>query len=61
MKNIRILCLKNCHFLVVKFSVYLNRRVFVMLLLSGIFKVLQMDASLHTSQMHGASGVITEQ
>ena len=22
---------KNCHFLVVKFSVYLNRRVFVML------------------------------
>ena len=30
MKNIRIFCLKNCHFLVVKFSVYLNRRVFVM-------------------------------
>ena len=30
MKNIRIFYLKNCHFLVVKFSVYLNRRVFVM-------------------------------
>ena len=31
MKNIRIFYLKYCHFLVVKFSVYLNRRVFVML------------------------------
>ena len=31
MKNIRMFYLKNCHFLVVKFSVYLNRRVFVML------------------------------
>ena len=30
MKNIRIFYLKMCHFLVVKFSVYLNRRVFVM-------------------------------
>ena len=30
MKNIRIFYVKNCHFLVVKFSVYLNRRVFVM-------------------------------
>ena len=30
MKNIRIFYLKNCHVLVVKFSVYLNRRVFVM-------------------------------
>ena len=30
MKNIRIFYLKNCHFLVIKFSVYLNRRVFVM-------------------------------
>ena len=30
MKNIRIFYLKNCHFLVVKFSVYLNRRVFIM-------------------------------
>ena len=29
MKNIRIFYLKNCHVLVVKFSVYLNRRVFV--------------------------------
>ena len=30
MKNIRFFYVKNCHFLVVKFSVYLNRRVFVM-------------------------------
>ena len=30
MKNIRIFNVKNCHFLVVKFSVCLNRRVFVM-------------------------------
>ena len=30
MKNIRIFYQKNCQFLVVKFSVYLNRRVFVM-------------------------------
>ena len=30
MKNIRIFYLKNCHFLVVQFSVYLNRHVFVM-------------------------------
>ena len=31
MKNIRYFYLKNCHFLVVKFSIYLNRCVFVML------------------------------
>ena len=30
MKNIRSFHQKNFHFLVVKFSVYLNRRVFVM-------------------------------
>ena len=30
MKHIRIFHLKNCHFLVVKFSICLNRRVFVM-------------------------------
>ena len=30
MKIIRIFYLKDCHFLVVKFSVYLNRRVFIM-------------------------------
>ena len=30
MKNIRFFYLNNCHFLVVKFSIYLNRRVFVM-------------------------------
>ena len=30
MKNIRIFLSENFHFLVVKFSVYLNRNVFVM-------------------------------
>ena len=30
MKNIRIFLSENFHFLVVKFSVYSNRRVFVM-------------------------------
>ena len=30
MKNFRIFLSENFHFLVVKFSVYLNRRVFVM-------------------------------
>ena len=30
MKNIRFFLAENFHFLVVKFSVYLNRRVFVM-------------------------------
>ena len=35
MKNIRIFFSANFHFLVVKFSVYLNRRVFVMDVLSS--------------------------
>ena len=35
MKNIRIFYLKLFQFWVVKFSVYLNRRVFVMSLFSG--------------------------
>ena len=30
MKNIRISLSENCHFLVIKFSVYLYRHVFVM-------------------------------
>ena len=30
MKNIRIFYLKKCHFLVVKFIIYLNRCVFIM-------------------------------
>ena len=30
MKNIRIFLFENFHFLVVKFSIYLNMRVFVM-------------------------------
>ena len=32
MKYIRIVLSENSHFLVVNFSIYLNRRVFVMLL-----------------------------
>ena len=32
MKNIRFFLSENFHFLVVKFSVYLNRHVFVMIL-----------------------------
>ena len=33
MKNIRLFLSKNFHFLVVKFSVHLNRHVFVMIIL----------------------------
>ena len=36
MKNIRVFHLKIFQFLEVKFSTYLNRRVFVMLLLFGV-------------------------
>ena len=36
MKNIRLFLSENFHFLVVKFSVYLNRHVFVMSNLSGM-------------------------
>ena len=35
MKNIRVFLSENFHFLVVNFSVYLNRRVFVMIICSG--------------------------
>ena len=48
MKNIRIFYLKNCHFLMVKFSVYLNRRVFVMNVSSGICR--QWTESLDTTK-----------
>ena len=34
MKNIRFFLSENFHFLVAKFSIYLNRRVFVMILLA---------------------------
>ena len=42
MKNIRFFYLKNFLFLVVKFSIYLNRRVFVLVygLPSGLFALL---------------------
>ena len=39
MKNIRIFLSENAHFLVVKFSVYLNRHVFVMSVILNIIKV----------------------
>ena len=35
MKNIRVFLSENFHFLVVKFSVYLNRHVFVM---TGVYR-----------------------
>ena len=47
MKNIRIFYLKNCHFLVVKFSVYLNRRVFIMNIPKPVEQVLYMLPLLH--------------
>ena len=40
MKNIRIFYLKNVIVLVVKFSVYLNRRVFLMLKIEPLKPVL---------------------
>ena len=46
MKNIRIFYLENCHFLVVKFSVYLNRRVFVMRSLYALTEM-QFEAGLY--------------
>ena len=41
MKNIRFFLSEICHFLVVKFSVYLNRRVFVMLIMNHLVKRFQ--------------------
>ena len=38
MKNIRIFYLKIFYVLVVKFSIYLNRRVFVMYSKTGVYK-----------------------
>ena len=37
---------KNCHFLVVKFSVYLNRRVFVMTLEQSVINNLGLNLAL---------------
>ena len=42
MRNIRIFYLKNCHFLVIKFSVYFNRRVFVMAKIQGTIFLLRL-------------------
>ena len=42
MKNIRFFLSENFHFLVVKFSVYMNRHVFVMG--SGVSEVNNIDA-----------------
>ena len=56
MKNIRIFYLKNCHFLVVKFSLYLNRRVFVMV----SFTSMKVVYPSHTKEMKGFGGGVHE-
>ena len=45
MKNIRIFLSENFHFLVVKFSVYLNRSVFVLMIASLFGRV----SNIHTN------------
>ena len=50
MKNIRIFYLKIFLFLVVKFSIYLNRHVFVMYLNNMIRAVLNFAISLSTCE-----------
>ena len=55
MKNIRFFLSENFHFLVVNFSVYLNRRVFVMdtgikWLISQMVVVYALASSLQTHQ-----------
>ena len=51
MKNIRIFYLKIFNFLVVKFSIYLNRHVFVMDWINNIFSVvLDNEDNIHDLQ-----------
>ena len=49
MKNIRIFLSENFHFLVIKFSVYLNRRVFVITVLQRLMRLsdVQGDLNVH--------------
>ena len=44
MKNIGVFYLKSLGFLEVKFSIYLNRRVFVMLVVVFIIAIFQRDS-----------------
>ena len=53
MKNIRVFLSENFHFLVVKFSVYLNRRVFVM-----IDTCMRVSSRQHYSQIVVINGQI---
>ena len=48
MKNIRFFLSEKLPVLVVKFSIYLNRRVFVMQVLAGDKCYIQFDSILHT-------------
>ena len=52
MKNIRIFHLKTFQFFVVKFSIYLNRRVFVMVFTSGDFNQQFVIIKMHKSKVH---------
>ena len=63
MKNIRIFYVKNCHFLVVTFSVYLNRRVFVMQTQISLCMPLILSDSLQdtvSSQVMSAHAIVQE-
>ena len=57
MKNIRIFYPKNCHILVVKFSVYLNRRVFVMVLFVLLCRYNSHHLSSHSKIMGISKGI----
>ena len=52
MKNIRIFLSENFHFLVIKFSVYLNRRVFVMTVLQRLMRLSDVQGDLNVHQVH---------
>ena len=50
MKNIRIFISENFHFLVVKVSVYLNRRVFVMVFHFSLVIIMRIQTNLNERQ-----------
>ena len=47
MRNIRLFLSENFHFLVVKFSVYLNRRVFVMIIFTPLNPLLHSKTGVY--------------
>ena len=55
MKTIRTFYLKICQFLVVKFSVYLNRRVFVMYTNFSMFRELNSLGRVYTILFKGGN------